>query len=262
MGSAHGLAVLLSSLAAVLAFTDWAQSVVPAHGLLRTVLAAYLVINAVALEFYIVTRIFIFRRDWHLTALIASYQLNEALFRAIAFINIGLPVLALFAGVFDRGWLFSLVAIGIFQFFLIFNFPHREREGEWTEADIIRFYAQESARYLARLRLMQYVYALANFASTVVAVSLIVVVITLLGGVAYDAFLSSAAPTEATLTQSFNQGLLDVARFARALPVYVMAFAAITIIFSLAGMFWDWSHRRHRPIRPHLEQTAKAQEQS
>jgi hypothetical protein len=149
-------------------------------------------------------------------------------------------------------WVLLLAVICVLQFFLVGYFPARERQGEWTEADIIRFYAQDSPRYLLRLKLMQYVYAAANFASLIVAFCLAVAVFTLVGTVAYDAFLTGGPPTIASLVASANDGLSDMAKFAQRLPSYIAVFASLWVVIVLSGALFDWS-RKPRPVRPHLK---------
>lgn len=239
--SAHvGAAALVAMAVAVIANSD--DSARNLTGLRVPALAVYLLTNAAIIEIYLGVRHVVANAVSLLTLALALVTFTSAILYAFVILNIGLAVAVPFSVDEKRYWMLAFALIGLAQFAVArYHPPAGERD--WTEAEIIQIYAQQSRRYARWMLFRQVFLNLVNLLVWAGAVVLFANALKLGWMMATAAFFGTMPPTADALAIALTDGWEDAAKAAPRVFIVFFLFAAGAYLILLAAAYAGFGER-------------------
>lgn len=220
------------------------QQAIGLTGARYAVAVAHLLLSAATIEGYVIVRDAVARDVAYPTLALAAYLLTSAAFIALAALSIGVACLAPFADGEPRLWLTALAALGAAQALIVYGFPPAG-ERDWTEAEIIRLFAQESPRYARWLLVRQVLLGLAEIAAWVGAVAIFLALSRFGWHVADATLLAVSAPPMTELARILRDAAVAAAPVANVfLPALTALGWSVYLIGVAAALI---RHSRSRP---------------
>lgn len=196
------------------------------------------------IEGYVIVRYAVARDVAYPTLALAAYLFTSAAFVAQVALNIGIACLAPFADGEPRLWLTALAALGVAQAFIVYGFPPAG-DRDWTEAEIIRLFAQESRRYARWLLVRQVLLGLAEIVAWVGAVAIFLALSRVSWRVADATLLAASAPPMTDLAPILRDAAAAAAPVVDIfLPAMILLGWSVYLIGVAAALI---RHRRSRP---------------